>query len=111
MTARVFTGASHAELCLLLTEYATVIRSTRHLDGEKVADALAGFADTLQNLHSEPGDDRDALTLDEWRAEIGLCGDHLTADCHVHQCESYVAELEAVAPWGTSRSGLKGWAE
>jgi hypothetical protein len=92
--ARIYTGASHADLCKLLDEFATVIRSTRHLDGEKIADALGGFADTLANLHSESGDDRDALTVDEHRAAIGICPDggaHFFGPaCRPHECPTFL---------------------
>jgi hypothetical protein len=43
-----------------------------------------------------------------------MCPDsneHPTAHCYRYGCPEYVAELEALAPWGTSRQGLKGWTE
>ena len=89
------TGASHADLCTLLDEFAVLIRNAtpREIDLSKVAEALGAFADTLGNLHSEPGDDRDSLTLDEWRAEIGICtdsGDHFYGEaCRPQECPTY----------------------
>jgi hypothetical protein len=92
---RVHTGASHADLCALLGEFAAVVKATpaRQLDPAAIADALAGFADTLGNLHSEPGDDRDVVTVAEHRAEIGLCpdsGDHFYGPaCRQHECPTW----------------------
>lgn len=43
-----------------------------------------------------------------------LCPDgdiHPADDCWRHMCPNYVSELEALAPWGTSGRGLKGWAK
>lgn len=37
--------------------------------------------------------------------------EHPSSDCHRYGCQAYIDELYAGAPWGTSRQGLKGWAE
>jgi len=37
-------------------------------------------------------------------------GEHPLAHCAVEGCQNYRDELEALAPWGTSGRGLKGWA-
>lgn len=99
-------GASHAELCDLLDHFGRVIKATpaRDLDPKAIASALGGFADTLGNLHSEPGDDHDVLTVAEHAKEIGLCpdsGGHFYGPaCRPHECptwrqaeyEDYVAD-------------------
>lgn len=99
-------GASHAELCDLLDHFAAVIKVTpaRQLDPPSIASALIGFADTLGNLHTEPGDDRDVLTVAEHAKEIGLCPDSLDhfygPACGPYECptwrqaeyEDYVAD-------------------
>jgi hypothetical protein len=93
-------GATHAELCELLDRYAKAIGETAYiLDLKAVADALGGFADTLGNLHSEPGDDTDVLTVAEHAKEIGLCPDSLDhlygPACRAHECPTYAtAEYE-----------------
>lgn len=38
-------------------------------------------------------------------------GDHNADQCHRFGCSNYMQELEAHAPWGTSRQGLKAWSE
>jgi hypothetical protein len=87
-------GASHAELCELLDTYAELLGSPslRYPTRSEIQAALGGFVDTLGNLHSEPGDDRDVLTLAEHRREIGMCpdgGDHWYADCGPHECPTW----------------------
>lgn len=53
-------------------------------------------------------------TVTDEEEDDGLCPDgdlHPADDCWKHMCSNYVSELEAIAPWGTSGRGLKGWAK
>lgn len=56
---------------------------------------------------------RVVLPLDEDDQDDEMCPDgdpsHSADQCHIHQCPNVVAELEEIAPWGTSRQGLSGW--
>lgn len=42
-----------------------------------------------------------------------MCPDtneHKASECAKHGCENFIRELEELAPWGTSRRGLREWA-
>lgn len=54
------------------------------------------------------------MDLTEKFFDDDLCpdtSDHKTWECTKYGCPNLVAELEDLAPWGTSRNGLKGWLE
>lgn len=58
---------------------------------------------SVYSIPREPLPDDDDLCPDT--------GEHPLARCAVEGCPNFIAELEALAPWGTCGRGLKGWAK
>jgi hypothetical protein len=57
---------------------------------------------TLEHLEADDEDEDEDLCPD---------GEEHPADyCHKYNCPNYITHLQDLAPWGTSRAGLKGWA-
>lgn len=113
-TARIDAGANHTELCELRARWSRTVEDTPTglLDAAALADTAAAFEDMLANLDPTNPDDRHTRTAEDLAPDFGLCpdsGDHLTVVCHQHGCRNYIDELHDLAPWGTSRTGLKAW--